>query len=259
MLVKVQESEPSVPETPNEGEFSAKGLLGEAYDKRRQVEPENGQAQAPVAKADGPFTEGPSLLNGGAVTASDSADKDKPEPKSWFPSAKEHTDRLRSQTVHHQRRPMTADAAGLARRDRYPAPLLNLDKDFHEPLPRFRDPSGGAGNRHPAGQPLISFATGGQGQQPRQGPPQRTMSHRRHPAPSNGSPLPPHRHQSMHSRSRSTAGSSQNGGNRRFSPEGQYPPVPPLPSRSVRRDWHGEPPRVGPPPRFAEPLVNRAR
>ncbi|POR35670.1 Uncharacterized protein TPAR_04133, partial [Tolypocladium paradoxum] len=166
-LAKAQDSSPPVPETPEEREFSANGLLGEAYDKRRQVEPANAQAQVPVAKVDGPFTEGPSLLNGGVATSADSADKDKPEAKSWFPSATEHTARIRSQSVRHQRRPMTADAVGHARRDRQPAPLLNLNHDFPgPPPPRFRDVSGGIGNRHPAGHPLIDFATGGQGQQP---------------------------------------------------------------------------------------------
>lgn len=235
-LASVQESEPPVPETPKEGEFSASGLLGEAYDKRRQAEPADTQAQAPA----GPFTEGPSLLNGGVAPSPDSADKDKdkdkPEPKSWFPSAKEHTARIRSESTHHVRRPMTAGAAGHARRDWQPAPLLNLGKGFPEPPPRFRDPAGGGGNRHPAGQPLIDFATGGQGQQPRHGAPQQTMSRRGHPAPSTGPPISPHRQQGMRSRSRSATGSSQASGGR-----------------------HGEPSRGGPAPGFAEPLVYHAR
>ncbi|PNY25330.1 Uncharacterized protein TCAP_04727 [Tolypocladium capitatum] len=260
-LARAQEPSPPASKTPTEREFSANGLLGEAYDKRRQVEPANAQAQGPAPKVDGPFTEGPSLLNGGVATSADGAGKDKHEAKSWFPSAAEHTARLRSQSIRHHRRPVTADAVGLARRDRQPAPLLNLGKDFPEPPPRFRDVGGGGGgggNRHPAGQPLIDFATGGQGQQPRHGPPQRTVSRRGHPAPSAGAPFPPHQQQSMRSRSRSTAGSSLASGSWRFSPEEQ-PSVPPLPSRSGRRDRHGEPSRGGPAPRFAEPLVNRAR
>ncbi|KND93990.1 hypothetical protein TOPH_01615 [Tolypocladium ophioglossoides CBS 100239] len=257
-LANAQESSPAVPETPKDCEFSANGLLGEAYDKRKQAEPSNAQAQAPGDKVDGPFTKGPSLLNGRVATPPDLADKDKPDAKSWFPSATEHTARIRGQSIHHQRRPMTADAAGQARRDRQPAPLLNLNKDFPEPPPRLRDVSGGSGNRHPGGQPLIDFATGGQGQQPRHGPPQQAISRRGHPASGAGAPLSPHWQQSMRSRSRSTASSSQAGGGRRFGQE-EHPPLPPLPSRSVRRDRHLEPSRGGPAPRYAEPLVNRAR
>ncbi|KAM4056255.1 Ubiquitin-like protein [Hirsutella rhossiliensis] len=142
--------------TDKEREFFAGGLLGDAYDKRKQDEVANTQTRGHDAKADGPFTVGPSLLNGGVSGAAEAP----------------------------ERRPMTADAAAQLRREKQQQhhhqqppsqPLLSFGKDFPEP-PRFRD-AHGHGPRHAAGQPLINFATGGPPQL-HNAPPQRAMSRR---------------------------------------------------------------------------------
>lgn len=244
-----------------EREFFAGGLLGDTYDKRKQEEVASAHSRGHDAKAaDGPFTEGPSLLNG-RVSAAAAVAAERSEPKSWFPSAAEHSARARGQSGPSvNRRPMTADAAAQLRREKQyyhhqPQPLLSFGNGFPEP-PRFRDPHGGHGPRHAAGQPLINFATGGPSQM-HNAPPQHAMSRRGVSGPSPGAPMPP---PGARGRSRSAIGPGSVGGGRRFSPE-ELPPVPALPNRSGRRDRFGEGHYGGggPSARHAEPLVNRAR
>lgn len=242
--------------TDKEREFFAGSLLGDAYDKRKQEEVANIQKRSRGAKANGPFTEGPSLLNGGVSSAAEAPQRS--EPKSWFPSAAEHSARVRSQSGHPvSRRPMTADAAAQLRREKQqqqpPQPLLTFGKEFPEP-PRFRD-AHGHGTKHATGQPLINFATGG-APQLHGAPPQRAMSRRGVSGPSPGGQMPP---PSVRGRSRSTVGPGSTGGGRRFSPE-EPPPVPALPNRPARRDRLVEAHQGGgPSARHPEPLVNHAR
>ncbi|KID87582.1 hypothetical protein MGU_05231 [Metarhizium guizhouense ARSEF 977] len=255
-----------------ESEFAAGGLLGNAYDAKLK----QSDAASAVSKAapDGPFTEAPSLLNGGISNSSSDAsekvkrqseeEKKRPEVTSWFPSAAEHSARIRSQSFHpqsssyQQRRPMTADTGAMAPRSRsekHPAPLLNFSKDFPEP-PRFRE--GPAGVRQAPGQPLVSYATGGAMREPRDGIPRRNMSRRGLPASHDGGftgqpPPSPHRPSpSPGSRARSKTSSSP----KRFNTSDVHSP--PMPATSSRRRPHnGEPhnPQLNRP----EPLVNRAR
>lgn len=173
---KAKSSAPMVPQTvqeQEEPEFSSRGLLGDAYDKRKQNEASS-NSPTTVSRVDGPFTAAPSLLNGGIPNPSEEKDE---EPKSWFPSATEHTAavRTRSKSIHtpehpqmQRRRPATAGTSGpshhhapASRRERHPAPLLSFAKDFPEP-PRFRNgPQQGMRQRTQNGQPLINFAGGG--------------------------------------------------------------------------------------------------
>ncbi|KAG6113278.1 hypothetical protein E4U13_003931 [Claviceps humidiphila] len=90
-----------------EPEFSVGGLLGDTYEqKRKQSEAATPAFSSSAKPADGPFTDAPSLLNGGITKpgsdastrhAMKQADRDerKDEPKSWFPSAAEHSARTR--------------------------------------------------------------------------------------------------------------------------------------------------------------------
>ncbi|KAG6053029.1 hypothetical protein E4U17_005092 [Claviceps sp. LM77 group G4] len=90
-----------------EPEFSVSGLLGDSYEqKRKQSEAATPAFTSSAKFADGPFTDAPSLLNGGITKpgsdastrhATKQANKDerKDEPKSWFPSAAEHSARTR--------------------------------------------------------------------------------------------------------------------------------------------------------------------
>lgn len=257
----------------SETEFSAGGLLGDAYnEKRRQAEVLSSKAAAGGngQTLEGPFTGAPSLLNGGlAKSSSDSSDMSNDaeqgekgtEAKSWFPSAAEHSARIRNQSMQaQQRRPMTADAGsstGAARRERHPAPLLSFPKDFPEP-PRFQNgPNPGVRSAH--GQPLINFATGGAARDAtRDGAVRRNASRRGAPPPPSGGPPagappvpPPPPPGSQRMRSKSTA--SQ----RRFNPnDAQHHPMPPLP---VRRPTFGEQPFRLPSKGMPEPLVSRAR
>jgi hypothetical protein len=256
-----------------EPEFAAGGLLGNAYAKLKQSDAAS-VASSGMAGANGPFTDAPSLLNGGISNSSSDAsdqvlkqvegqEKEPSDPVPWFPSAAEHSARIRTkpnhtQSPHHLRRPRTADAAGAAgasaaRRERHPAPLLSFTKDFPEP-PRFRD--GPMGIRQVPGQPLVSYATGGAAREPRDGAPRRNVPRRGMPGSNFGdgftSPPPRHPPPPPGSRARSKSNASQ----RRHEPGTAHPPMPAAPKR--RPLHHGEPqgpPRYPPP----EPLVTRAK
>lgn len=266
------------PTVMSEREFAADGLLGDTYDKRK-VQEAAAESSAKEEKADSPFTEGPSLLNALAEAP------EQPQASSWFPSAAEHSLRVRSDSVHHVPRPMTADSAAQPGRDKNPRPLLNLAGDFPEP-PRSRDGmrlapgplmpghSQGRGVRAPTGSPLVDYATGNPNSTPRRlGPP-----------PGNGGPPPPPP-ASARGRSRSTAAPHSS----RRGPPDDLPPVPPMPHRGGGpgpnggrrdrmpmnpdmvprvRDQRPLSPRPHSPlphaprhrePRHQEPLVNRAR
>ncbi|PTB42127.1 hypothetical protein M441DRAFT_67675 [Trichoderma asperellum CBS 433.97] len=209
-------------------EFSPTGLLGEAYEKRKE-EAAAGEhtIDGNVAKAEkvtSPFTEGPSLLNSIGL----SSPKSPEQPKiaaSWFPSAAEHSARNRSTSIS-LRRTETAETPAQPEHRKGPAPLLNFGGNYQEP-PRTRDghrdslregfrqgpgPRQGHGLRPPPGSPLVKFATSGQPGQ--QGPPV-SPGARNGPPLSGGPPPPP----GARDRSRSISsanGGPPNGGSRRY-------------------------------------------
>ncbi|PTB69651.1 hypothetical protein BBK36DRAFT_1187931 [Trichoderma citrinoviride] len=194
--------------------FSPTGLLGEAYEKRKEEAAAAGEAAADgttVAKIEGPFTEGPSLLNSLGLSSPKSPEQ--PPVKSWFPSAAEHSARNRSASI--SKRPVTADPSAHSDHGKGQGPLLSFaNNNFPEP-PRAREgPRHGPGSRHghglrpPPGSPLVSFATGGQ-----QAPPMSPGG--RHRAPPAGGPLPPPGAPSSRNRSHSIA-SANSGASRRF-------------------------------------------
>lgn len=231
----------SLPTSPvvSEGEFLSGGLLGDAYDKRKQAE---SVTSTGVKRVDGPFTSGPSLLNSIGGGRSVAVPEKKPEPPSWFPSATEHTARVRSVSSPRNgtllRRPTTADS---------------------KPVPS-NPPAGRAGPRPgkgrgvkppPDGTPLIDLANGN----PIPSSPVPTRSTSRAGASSGGGGglvnQPPRR--------RATTTSSRSGS--RPVVLGDRPPVPPLPDRSVRRQ---DPTTLSPPTQSrdqqsAEPLIKRAK
>ncbi|UNI18839.1 hypothetical protein JDV02_005083 [Purpureocillium takamizusanense] len=253
---KTAQSSPTVEE---DAEFAAGGLLGSAYDKRAA---EAATTSTRIIKVEGPFTDGPSLLNGGVAQKSPDSSSTKTESKGWFPSAAEHTARLRAQS-NETRRPMTADAAQQSRRtsrsSHYPQPLLSFAENHRgERQSRHGEQAHGyARSHHGGGQPLINFATGGQAQQPHGAAPQRGMSRRGLPPSGSSSNSLGSQHSqspSVRGRSRSTTSRTNGAPRPRYPDEPRHPP---MPQRSVRhRD--GPAPRGGP-WQPSEPLVNRAR
>lgn len=275
-----------VPKTvrEEEPEFAAGGLLGNAYEKRKQADAAS-DASSPLspngASSNSPFTEAPSLLNGGiSNSSSDASDhikrqaeeeerkRKEVEARSWFPSAAEHSARIRSQVVlpqqpllhHQQRRPATGNTTTsppMARRGGHPAPLLSFTKDFPEP-PRFRD--GPSGVRQVAGQPLINYAAGGAVREAQNSAPRRNVSRRGLPSSNSGgltSPPPPPQHPPPPPGSQRTRSKSSASSQRRYNTgDAHHPPMPAVSNR--RHPHHGEPrgPPSRPPP---EPLVNRAK
>ncbi|KYK61533.1 hypothetical protein DCS_02675 [Drechmeria coniospora] len=256
-------SSPTSPDGP--GTFSSEGLLGDGYEKRRQAEAAT-RAANKSAKVEGPYTEGPSLLNGGIPSNTTTA----AETKSWFPSASEHTARIRANSLHNTRRPPRVTDPDLLRRENpMPAPLLQFDdatlpqpSRHHHHGPKSSPNRTRSMGRRPGagGGPLIDFATGGQSEPLPNGPPKRTVSRRGLPASAPGVQGPPS-HELSRTRSRSSAGSVRSSHSRRHGPDNHSaPPVPPLPNRSPRRDQFDMP--VSPQGRGLrrpEPLVDRAR
>ncbi|KAM0456291.1 hypothetical protein ACHAPV_007233 [Trichoderma viride] len=147
-------------------EFSPTGLLGEAYEKRKE--------ESAASEVTSPFTEGPSLLNSIGLSSPKSPEQPKIST-SWFPSATEHTARNRSTSIS-LRRTETVEAPTQPEHRKGPAPLLNFGGNIQE-QPRTRDgrrdslregfrqgpgPRQGHGLRPPPGSPLVKFATSGQ-------------------------------------------------------------------------------------------------
>ncbi|KAK3325395.1 hypothetical protein B0H66DRAFT_122722 [Apodospora peruviana] len=167
--------------------FTATGLLGNVYDERKQAQKTEIRARnTSQGSSDASFTKGPSLLNGGLLSATGSVAEPSaaaPEKKSptksepvssWFPSALEHTKKVRSERPPPLlRHPSTSSGGasshysrgvGGGQRHRGPSiiqqqPLVNLTAAFVEP-PQWSREGLGRGVRPPEGTPLIDFATG---------------------------------------------------------------------------------------------------
>ena len=71
----------------NDEAFTGNGLLGSGYEDRKHAHKDS---KGNVIAKDGPFTDGPSLLNG-VVGGRNDSDSPGGEPRPWFPSAAEHT------------------------------------------------------------------------------------------------------------------------------------------------------------------------
>ncbi|KAL6807190.1 hypothetical protein GGI42DRAFT_271281 [Trichoderma sp. SZMC 28013] len=272
--------------------FSPTGLLGEGYEKRKEEaaaasETSTDIKSPTVKKLEGPFTEGPSLLNSiGLSSPKSPKSPEQPPVKSWFPSAAEHSARNRTASIS-LRRPVTADPSTQSDHGKGPAPLLNFASNFPEP-PRPREgPRQGPGSRRghglrpPPGSPLVNFATGGQ-----QGPPG-SPGGRPGPPPAGGplpQPGPRNRSRSIASASGSGSGSRRMTGaedlpsastqNRGPGPRSSRMPPPPSPHGPApqhrdhrrpgpllqeRQERPKERPRERPQERRPGPLVNSAR
>lgn len=168
--------------------------------------------------------------------------EDKPEPRSWFPSAAEHTAKLRKDEPSPSfRRPATADPALYSGSPRRANPQLSIKTHFLEP-PRPFDSFGIPPPKLGSNTPLIYKLPG---------TPMLPSAPRAHPMMSSrsgnvGAASPPN---VTRPRSRSTVSSLQG---RRPMPE-NMPPVPPLPNRSMRRDTPPTTPILSVQPRYPPP------
>lgn len=167
----------------NNGAFAAGALLGDGYEQRKQAQKDReraeqlkgGAAANAAAAADGPFTEGPSLLNGGGSTTHTAEPRapvapgqnppSRTEPSGWFPSALEHSARNRP-PASSQYPPRQGDRGGGRHHRRRPAnlpgPLIDLTPKPHEAGPQrpaHHNQRGGRGVRVPKGMTLVDLAT----------------------------------------------------------------------------------------------------
>ncbi|KAI3550996.1 hypothetical protein CSPX01_01491 [Colletotrichum filicis] len=219
-------------------EFKSGGLLGQAYEGRKQ------QAEKAALTADhqqyaveSPFTGGHSLLgqfpehenNGmpqrrGTVRSSrPTATDPMPQPRSRSrpPAARPTT----------SSRPKTSDGGSSSGKREMPQPLVDLTPKVPDLPAAWRDGQG-RGVRVPTGKPLIEMATGLELPDGHLGPQLPTVTRM-----GTAKAYPPQRMASQSAasrpRSRSTAGG---GAVRRVVSNEQQPPMPSMPRRSSRRD-----------------------
>ncbi|KAJ0334693.1 hypothetical protein COL5a_000756 [Colletotrichum fioriniae] len=219
-------------------EFKSGGLLGQAYEGRKQ------QAEKAALTADhqqyaveSPFTGGHSLLgqfpehenNGmpqrrGTVRSSrPTATDPMPQPRSRSrpPAARPTT----------SSRPKTSDGGSSSGKREMPQPLVDLTPKVPDLPSAWRDGQG-RGVRVPTGKPLIEMATGLELPDGHLGPQLPTVTRM-----GTAKAYPPQRMASQSAasrpRSRSTAGG---GAVRRVVSNEQQPPMPSMPRRSSRRD-----------------------
>ncbi|KAK4453290.1 hypothetical protein QBC34DRAFT_221045 [Podospora aff. communis PSN243] len=179
-----------------QGAFAEGGLLGTAYEMRKQAQREgNRRSQISDQASLAPFAQGLSLLNGrksSNATASTGSNVRQPgspaspasteksassrrsadgvEPPGWFPSAIEHS----AKTRPFYGPSVSSVSASRSERDQYnrychdqqphssrrpTQPLVDLTPTFMEP-PQWSRHNSGRGYRVPQGKPLVDFATG---------------------------------------------------------------------------------------------------
>ncbi|KAK3499543.1 uncharacterized protein B0T23DRAFT_434759 [Neurospora hispaniola] len=176
-----------------EAPFGTSGLLGNIYEERKLAQKEEERKKL-VVVTDQPFTDRPSLLNGGLVTSPTEETRQhdgRCEPKAWLPSALEHTATQRSTRAPSVRRsapsnqsppsqyapsqyapsqyaPSQHERGRETHRRQQPnqqlkpsAPLVDLTPKFVEP-PQWSREGLGRGVRAPEGMPLVDMATGPQ-------------------------------------------------------------------------------------------------
>ncbi|EAQ86479.1 hypothetical protein CHGG_07732 [Chaetomium globosum CBS 148.51] len=181
--------------------FTATGLLGNGYDERRQqvlrqeASTRHRRGTVTTSPDDGPFIDGPSLLNNHAAatptsdarpqTSGSGGSPASPSRRSdragWFPSAVQHSAEQQSTRppVSLSRRPSTSSHGpsrsrsvrqrGEQRGEEQlpplptqklpPQPLIDLTPTFVEP-PQWNREGRGRGVRAPQGKPLVDLATG---------------------------------------------------------------------------------------------------
>lgn len=159
-------------------------------------------------------------------------EKRKPEPTSWFPSAAEHTAKLRKDEPPPVRRPATADAAMHGqRRPNRPPPIKTHFLELPRPFEHFGIPPP---KTSPNGLPPPVYNLPGTPMMP-SAPRARPM-----PRSNTGNLASAEPQSGLRPRSRSTAGNGQP----RRQELGNMPPVPSLPSRPMNGDAASQAPSV---------------
>ncbi|KAK3501325.1 hypothetical protein B0T13DRAFT_525457 [Neurospora crassa] len=251
-----------------EAPFGTSGLLGNIYEERKLAQKEGERKKLEVV-TDQPFTDRPSLLNGGLVTSPTEETRQhdgRCEPKAWLHSALDHTATQRSTRAPSVRRsapsnqsppsqyapsqyapsqyaPSQHERGRETHRRQQPnqqlkpsAPLVDLTPKFVEP-PQWSREGLGRGVRAPEGMPLVDMATGPQlapGAKPLDLPP-RTLV-RREPSTRTSASRPGTSAGSVRAVSRASSVRDRmmspdgtSGGMRSISGSAFQPPVPPLP------------------------------
>lgn len=251
-----------------EAPFGTSGLLGNIYEERKLAQKEGERKKLEVV-TDQPFTDRPSLLNGGLVTSPTEEIRQHDgrfEPRAWLPSALDDTATQRSTRAPSVRRsapsnqsppsqyapsqyapsqyaPSQHERGRETHRRQQPnqqrkpsAPLVDLTPKFVEP-PQWSREGFGRGVRAPEGMPLVDMATGPQlapGAKPLDLPP-RTLV-RREPSTRTSASRPGTSAGSVRAVSRASSVRDRmmspdgpSGGMRSISGSAFQPPVPPLP------------------------------
>ncbi|KAL2873255.1 hypothetical protein SGCOL_011592 [Colletotrichum sp. CLE4] len=219
-------------------EFKSGGLLGQAYEGRKQ------QAEKAAATADhqqyavdSPFTGGHSLLGQFPEHENNGMPQRRGTVRSSRPTATDPMPQPRSRSrppagrPTTSSRPKTSDGGSSSGKREMPQPLVDLTPKVPDLPAAWRDGQG-RGVRVPTGKPLIEMATGLELPDGHLGPQLPTVTRM-----GTAKAYPPQRMASQSAasrpRSRSTAGG---GAVRRVVSNEQQPPMPSMPRRSSRRD-----------------------
>ncbi|PKS08015.1 hypothetical protein jhhlp_006627 [Lomentospora prolificans] len=152
-------------------DFDAKGLLGDKYEERKQEQLRRTETRRRRESSEGPFTEGPSLLN--SIPSAESGDPLRRSESRYRPTTARPTtaDVNRQRSQRYPSRPSSPTSVGTSgtsatRRAHepppgMPKPLLDFSEKQAEPTSWRNQVRGGQGVRAPVGVPLVDLATGG--------------------------------------------------------------------------------------------------
>jgi len=154
-----------------EPDFDSKGLLGEKYEERKLESLRRTETQRRRKSSEGPFTEGPSLLNSIPSAQEQHSDPLRRSDSRYRPSTARST---AAAEIHRQRSlrrpgsPTSIRTTNRAPSDHHyqqqqppmPKPLLDFSENGEEPATSWRTQRGGQGVRAPVGVPLVDLATG---------------------------------------------------------------------------------------------------
>lgn len=140
----------------SDAHIDANGLLGNKYEERKEEQRRREEALRRLTSEDGPFTEGPSLLN------NLNTKRESPPRANATPERTRSSSRYRQGVSRTRSTGRASSPTGSVRRPDMPAPLVDIESPAADP-PSWREEiskNKGRGVQAPAGVPLVDLATG---------------------------------------------------------------------------------------------------
>lgn len=139
-----------------DADINANGLLGNKYEERKEEQRRREEALRRLTSEDGPFTEGPSLLNNMNAT------HESPPRADATSETRRSSSRYRQDVSRARSTRRASSPTGSVRRPDMPAPLVDIENPAADP-PSWRDEiskNKGRGVQAPSGVRLVDLATG---------------------------------------------------------------------------------------------------